>query len=158
MPSCVCAAVAPPYPCTHACMPAHVCARVYVCRGGGKQAVHEQNMPANILMSIWRRRWWGAEHRSGAAVAGILQPWSVCTLTQAPAAAGGRCVHKKWVHMCKARLRSCFLSFFPRRLESTSLLPTLEVESYEAGMGRVLLMLEEEGDGDVQGKGVCVDV
>lgn len=155
MPSCACAAVAPPLP-LYAGM--HASTRVCACVRG-KQAVHEQNMPANILVSIWRRRWWGAEHRSGAAGAGILQPCSVCTLTQAPAAAGGRCVHTKWVHMCKAGLRSCFLSFFSPLLKAGEHKPSAHLGGREAGTGRALLMLEEEeGDGDVQGKGACVDV
>lgn len=40
------------------------------------------------------------EHCSCAAGACILQPRSVCILTQAPAGAGGWCVHIEWVHVC----------------------------------------------------------
>lgn len=86
-----------------ACMPAHVCACVHEVRGGGEQAVHKHcackhpcKWPKKEVSVVVGSK----EHHSCAAGACILQPRSVCILTQAPAAAGGRCVHVEWVHVC----------------------------------------------------------
>jgi len=136
----------------------HVCKRVYEQRRGW---LCTGNMLANILAGTQGRRcWrWRGQHRSCTVGACVSQP---CTARGpfAPSSGShqhlllgpGACTQSGCT--CAGQTWEMLPFLFPSRLESTTLLPTLEVGSYKPSYGAGRGLLRSGGGGkDCAGSG-----